>query len=277
MTRENLLVRVLNSCETMANASVVCTDKTGTLTQNEMTVVAGTIGSNLVIVRDLAQNPQRASFDIAEDDEKPSTAHHDRLAVELRHLNDVIPAPLCSLLTDSIALNSTAFEDADATTGSPVFVGSKTETALLTMARDLDWANYKAVRDAAETLQVFPFSSERKAMGVVVRLPGGRARLYVKGASEILLAACTRQVLLENDASDVETVLIDEEARMSVHRAIIAYASQTLRTIAIGYRDFDSWPPMDQEQGDEVKCFHLSVVYEVVLTPLIGHLFRTRV
>ena len=44
MTKENLLVRVLGSCETMANASVICTDKTGTLTQNVMTVVAGSVG-----------------------------------------------------------------------------------------------------------------------------------------------------------------------------------------------------------------------------------------
>ena len=51
MTQEKLLVRVLGSCETMANASVVCTDKTGTLTQNAMTVVAGSVGIYAKVVQ----------------------------------------------------------------------------------------------------------------------------------------------------------------------------------------------------------------------------------
>jgi P-type Ca2+ transporter type 2C len=53
MTKENLLVRVLGSCETMANASVICTDKTGTLTQNEITVIAGSIGIHAKFVQKL--------------------------------------------------------------------------------------------------------------------------------------------------------------------------------------------------------------------------------
>jgi Ca2+-transporting ATPase len=53
MTKENLLVRVLGSCETMANALVICTDKTGTLTQNEMTVIAGSIGIHAKFVQKL--------------------------------------------------------------------------------------------------------------------------------------------------------------------------------------------------------------------------------
>ena len=56
MTAENLLVRVSGSCETMANASVVCTDKTGTLPQNVMSVVAGSIGIHAKFVRNLGGN-----------------------------------------------------------------------------------------------------------------------------------------------------------------------------------------------------------------------------
>ena len=61
MTAENLLVRVLGSCETMANASVVCTDKTGTLTQNVMTVVAGSVGIRAKFVQKLEENSQRTN------------------------------------------------------------------------------------------------------------------------------------------------------------------------------------------------------------------------
>ena len=240
MTRENLLVRVLNSCETMANASVVCMDKTGTLTQNEMTVVAGTLGSDVVFVRDLAQHPERATshdnIDL-EDCEKASPEHQEHLAVELRTINASLPPFLCELVNNAIAINSTAFEDKDAATGATVFVGSKTETALLSMARDLGWANYKSVRDAAETLQVFPFSSERKAMGAIVRLPDGRARLYVKGVNEVLSTLCTRCVRVTSGAVNIGTAALADADRDFLSRAITAYASQTLRTIADTYRD----------------------------------------
>jgi Ca2+-transporting ATPase len=57
MAKENLLVYVLGSCETMANASVICTDKTSTLSQNEMTVIAGSIGIHTKFVWKLGENP----------------------------------------------------------------------------------------------------------------------------------------------------------------------------------------------------------------------------
>jgi P-type Ca2+ transporter type 2C len=60
MAKENLLVHVLGSCETMANASVICTDKIGTLNQNEMTVVAGSIGIHTKFIWKLDENPASA-------------------------------------------------------------------------------------------------------------------------------------------------------------------------------------------------------------------------
>ncbi|KAG2737482.1 calcium ATPase [Suillus brevipes Sb2] len=97
MTKENLLVRVLGSCETMANSSIICTDKTGTLTRNVISVVA---------------SPHRSSG-----------------SNTLR--------PLLSLFNAAIAVNSTAYEDEEKETGKRVFVGSKTETALLNFAKEL--------------------------------------------------------------------------------------------------------------------------------------------
>ncbi|KAH9910294.1 putative calcium ATPase [Epithele typhae] len=204
-----------------------------------MTVVAGTIGGDLAFVRDLAQNPERAT--------------PDATPIELRCLSGALPPPLRALLNNAIAINCTAFEDADANTGVSVFVGSKTETALLAMARDSRWPGYKAVREAAEALQVFPFPSERKAMGVVVRLPGGRARLYVKGASEVLVAACARQVVV-TERENVVTKVTDEDDRARILESITSYASQTLHTIAVCYRDLDDWSP----KADEVSWTDLA-------------------
>ncbi|KAI0033543.1 hypothetical protein K488DRAFT_47506 [Vararia minispora EC-137] len=244
MTYENLLVRVLGSCETMANATVVCTDKTGTLTQNDMAVVAGVVGLHSKFVRDLKQNPTRANL-------IPSESR----ALELADLNAVLDPSLRALLNDSIAINSTAFEDVDPDTGIPAFVGNKTETALLKMARDLGWRDYKAVREAAEVLQVIPFSSERKAMGVVVRLPGGRARFFLKGASEILAALCVRYAAsrgVSQDTPEIATEVLSASDRDGILDDITLYASQTLRTITLCYRDFKSWPPIDALADNEV-------------------------
>jgi P-type Ca2+ transporter type 2C len=73
----------------------------------------------------------------------------------------------------AIAVNSTAFEDINPQIGQPVFIGSKTDTALLKFAKELGWADYKKTRDAAAVVQMIPFSSERKAMGIVAKLVDG--------------------------------------------------------------------------------------------------------
>ncbi|KAH9052974.1 calcium-translocating P-type ATPase [Lactarius deliciosus] len=228
MTKENLLVRVLGSCETMANASVICTDKTGTLTQNEMTVVAGSVGVHAKFVRRLEENRGRTGGEV----------------------RNVLSHPLKDLFNAAIAINSTAFEDVDPDSGAPVFIGSKTETALLAFAKELGWPNYKDTRDSAVVIQMVPFSSDRKSMGCVVRLPDGSHRLYIKGASEVLARKCTRHVVAYRDSANkalgsnqVETMPIGEMEEDNISRTITFYASQALRTIALCYRDFPHWPP----------------------------------
>jgi Ca2+-transporting ATPase len=254
MTKERLLVRVLGSCETMANASVVCTDKTGTLTQNEMTVVAGSVGVHAKFVRGLAENAARTNADDV------ARKHAQDFSVEQARLNDVLSPALQTLLNDSVAVNSTAFEDTDPDTGVRAFVGSKTETALLKLAQELQWADWRATRAAANVLQMIPFASARKAMGVVVRRGKG-ARLYLKGASEILAVRCTTHVVVRPPGADgppvgdaVETAPLGELEADNVNRTIIFYANQTLRTIALCYRDFDVWPPPNVHFTDETMA-----------------------
>ncbi|CAE6427411.1 unnamed protein product [Rhizoctonia solani] len=254
MTKERLLVRVLGSCETMANASVVCTDKTGTLTQNVMSVVAGSVGIHCKFVQRLSENEGRQNVDrVLEDQEVGSRRnrdHKDDFPLEMAELNEVVREPLRSLFNEALAINSTAFEDKNHETGELEFVGSKTETALLRFAKDLKWAPYQQTRGKADIVQMIPFSSERKAMGVVVRIPSGGYRLYLKGASEIVTALCTRHVVVHRpgspittDTNIIETAPITELEEENISRTIIFYANQMLRTLAIAYRDFESWPP----------------------------------
>ncbi|KAF8591205.1 calcium-translocating P-type ATPase [Ramaria rubella] len=249
MTKEKLLVRVLGSCETMANASVVCTDKTGTLTQNVMSVVAGSIGIHCKFVHRLEENEARTN---AQDQNEIERKHAQDFSIDQSELNLVLKTtPLKNLLNEAIAINSTAFEDPNPETGKIEFVGSKTETALLRLAQELNFQDYKRTREDAEVVQMIPFSSERKAMGVVVRVANGKWRMYLKGASEILTKLCTSHVVVHppneespvDELEHVKTNEIDDLARDNMSRTIIFYANQTLRTIALCYREFDSWPP----------------------------------
>jgi Ca2+-transporting ATPase len=224
----------------MGNASVICADKTGTLTQNEMTVVAGSIGVHAKFVRKSNNNCERTS--------NGGTNARD-FAVDLSNLDSAVTPRLAKLVNDAIAVNSTAFEDVNLESGAAVFIGSKTETALLEFAKELGWASYKVTREAANVIQMIPFSSDRKSMGCVVQFPDGNHRLYIKGASEILTRKCTRYVVVPCDAANsapsgkVETAPIGESEEDDISRTISSYASQTLHTVALCYRDFSHWPP----------------------------------
>jgi Ca2+-transporting ATPase len=263
MTRQNLLVRVLGSCETMANATVVCTDKTGTLTQNVMTVVAGSLGVKGKFVRNLSENGARTNAGEADNT-------RDDFSFDMAEFNQVASPELQTLLNEAICINSTAFEDKNEK-GELEFVGSKTETALLRFAKDLDWADYKKVRDGAEVVQMIPFSSELKAMGVVVK-HGNKYRLYTKGASEILTKNCSTHVVVNHTRSGDElgTTEFNEDTRENISRTIIFYANQSLRTLAMCYRDFESWPPKNVESNDAGEVPFEAISSDLTLIAVTG-------
>ncbi|KAL2172154.1 hypothetical protein VTG60DRAFT_155 [Thermothelomyces hinnuleus] len=224
MLKDNNLVRHLKACEVMGNATTICSDKTGTLTQNKMQVVAGTIGTT-----------HRFGATTA-----PGDPVSPEKEVGIRELVSTLSPEVKDLVLKSIALNSTAFEgEAE---GERTFIGSKTETALLILAREhLAMGPVSEERANAKTLHLIPFDSGRKCMGVVVQLENGKARLYVKGASEIMLEKCT-QVLRDPSSGLASTTLTDDN-RETIKKLIETYARNSLRTIGIIYRDFDRWPP----------------------------------
>ncbi|MBD5203428.1 MAG: calcium-translocating P-type ATPase, PMCA-type [Bacteroidales bacterium] len=152
MLRTNNLVRKMHACETMGATTVICTDKTGTLTENQMRV-------------------DQTSFYGLKD---------QRLAADV----------LSDLVAEGIAANSTAQLDLE-NPERPTVLGNPTEGALLLWLRS-QGKDYRELKNRIERLGEIPFSTERKYMASVVRNADGRKMLYVKGAPEIVFGLCVR-------------------------------------------------------------------------------------
>lgn len=266
MTKDNNLVRVLRACETMGNATTICSDKTGTLTQNKMTVVATTLGKSISFGGTDAplEEPQGG-----EEKDQHSLTESSIRNVPLEEFSKGLGQTVKDLLIQANAVNSTAFEgDQD---GEQTYIGSKTEVALLVFTRDqLGAPPVAEVRSNSEIVQQVPFDSALKYMATVVKLSNGKYRAYVKGASEILLKQCT-QVLAEPESEELTTVELTDELRKDFDSTITSYAGQTLRTISSSYRDFDSWPPAEAVSKEDSQSADFNKIHSnMTLVSIFG-------
>ncbi|KAI1971670.1 plasma membrane calcium [Ophidiomyces ophidiicola] len=240
MVKENNLVRILRACETMGNATVICSDKTGTLTQNKMTVVAATLGIN-------------HSLDGTTDQDGSGPSTMSKKLAE-------VSSSVRDLVVKAIALNSTAFEGEE--NGQRTFIGSKTEVAMLQLAHDHLGMKLAEERANSDVVQLVPFDSARKCMGVVLRQHDGTYRLHVKGAAEMMLAKASKIIAnLPQDSFSQDS--LPEDAKNTVLDLINSYSQRSLRTIGMVYKDFEAWPPhgaktMEDDKGmaDFDDIFH---------------------
>jgi len=233
--KDKILLQVPDACESMAAVTDLCLDMTGIITQDRMTVTCGLVGTG-------------TKFALRHDSKSVEYVVDDVLMSEIEHpvgatLNTYLGPPLQHLLSDTFALTSGAVQGNDPVDGQTVFYGSARETALLRFSKQLGWPDVQSVRNAAQELEVIPFTSERMASGAFVTVEDGRRRLYLKGASEVLLKRCTRYVI--PDANKVTTHKLDSLSKTIIRHLLDSYAEQGLRTLALCYRDFDSWPQKD--------------------------------
>ncbi|KAF9253339.1 hypothetical protein CBS147339_200 [Penicillium roqueforti] len=229
MMRDHNLVRQLRACETMGQATDICSDKTGTLTQNQMTVVSGFFGVT-------SQFTDRVSSpDILDEESTLSVAKC------MNHLS----SQSRSLLRQSIAINSTAIESRYG--GGRQFLGSQTEAALLRFSQDyLELGQLEFDRASEEVVDVLPFDASRKYMITVVKMANGVYRSYVKGAPEILIEKCVATIA--QPMQGLSTAPITEYGIEQIRQTIAQYASRSLRTIAICFRDVEELPSRDEEE-----------------------------
>ncbi|KAI8332005.1 hypothetical protein BD560DRAFT_415475 [Blakeslea trispora] len=215
MLKDNNLVRVLASCETMGNATTICSDKTGTLTQNKMEIVAGTFGSSFRFLKD------------------PPGSRTDLINIE--QVKDNLPDPIRNFINQAFAVNSSVFQNADVVN---TIVGNKTETAMLNFAQEhLKSESFEALRD------LWPVVTCSESSAYIYRM-------HIKGASELLLNLCSHIVsihdpsYLQDDTNSyniaVRSMTQDNHERML--KVVQSYATRCLRTLALCYKDFETWP-----------------------------------
>ncbi|KAM9671931.1 plasma membrane calcium-transporting ATPase 1 isoform 2-T11 [Trichechus inunguis] len=211
MMKDNNLVRHLDACETMGNATAICSDKTGTLTMNRMTVVQAYINEK----------------------------HYKKIPEP-----EAIPPNILSYLVTGISVNcayTSKILPPEKEGGLPRHVGNKTECALLGLLLDLK-RDYQDVRNEIpeEALyKVYTFNSVRKSMSTVLKNSDGSFRIFSKGASEIILKKCFKILSTNGEAK----VFRPRDRDDIIKTVIEPMASEGLRTMCLAFRDFPAGEP----------------------------------
>ncbi|MBI3864233.1 MAG: cation-translocating P-type ATPase [Planctomycetia bacterium] len=220
LARRHALIRKLPSVETLGAVTVICTDKTGTLTQNEMTVREVIVGANRYSVSGVGFNAN-GEFRRSRDESLPESALS-------AGLGDETAGDLRRALTIGALCNNARVERPPAGTGAWQVSGDPTEAALIFAARKYGLDADPSLR---QLLHEMPFDSDRKTMSVVLRGSEGAVELYSKGAPEVLVGKCSRERI------EGRVVPFTAERRNEVLRTAAEMASRALRVLALAYCD----------------------------------------
>lgn len=232
MQKDKNLVKHLDACETMGSATIVCSDKTGTLTKNRMTVMRAFLGNQSF--RPKGQVGVGLSlFGITESELLRFTLLPDgRRKVVL----PASPEPLISLIAEGVSVNSTADIKWDPAVRLWSQIGNKTECALLQFISEfkVDYAQIR-LEKKVYLVQAIPFNSTNKQSAAILRNPAdGGYQVHIKGASEVVVGRCTS--VMTRDGGTRELSL---EQRKIVLDQISEYANLAMRTIAIAYKSIN--------------------------------------
>ncbi len=214
MSKENALVKKMIACETIGCVNIICSDKTGTLTENRMTVQKIYTGGELI-------DPEQ--------------------------LKD-------EMLLKNYCINSNAnISEED---GGWSFIGNPTEGSLLAAAAKAG-VDYQELRQAADIVRVFPFSSQNKDMSTIVR-ENGKEILYVKGNPEKIISLCTG---------------ISEEEKEKNFHLMEEFQNKAGRLLAFAHKELEG--QYNDEEQDEVEQGLIYDGFVVISDPLSPDVYES--
>lgn len=213
MVKRNALVRKLPSVETLGSVTVVCSDKTGTLTRNEMTVREIVTGGKRFQVTGGGYAPHG----------KFQRSDESNSEISPRNEPDLI-----QVLTTGTRCNNAAVSPLGDDTDSWQVIGDPTEGALIVAALK---AGIETREREHHVLYEIPFDSERKAMSIVLRGPDGSQTMYSKGAPEVILGKCKSELR----GGTIEP--LTDDRREQIMQWNSEMAARALRVLALAFRD----------------------------------------
>ncbi len=235
MARRRAIVKKLSSVETLGSASVICSDKTGTLTKNEMTIQKVVTASGEVDVTGEGYRPE------------------GELLVDGRALDDpLLLEEVRSVLVGGSLTNDAVLRHED---GSWTIQGDPTEAAFLVAE-----AKVQGLRESRESrferVGEIPFTSERKLMSTLQSDLEGDLGLAVvtKGAPDVLLARCT------DERVGREARPLSDDRRRQILATVDRLADLALRTLAVAYRPVPQEPPPPADEALERELVYLGLV-----------------
>ncbi len=217
MSRRHALVRKLPAVETLGSTTVICTDKTGTLTAGEMTVRSFYVAGQ--------------SYDVTGEGYGPDgEVRFEGKKAEAEHV-----APLLELATILLGCNNAHLVQEE---GEWKVIGDPTEGALLAAAPKAG-GNLERIETELAKHHEIPFDSDRKRSTVIRKMPDGKLRAFINGAPDVLLERCT------SIYTNTGVRPVTDEDRQSIVAQNSAMAEQALRVLGSAYRDLDNASPTD--------------------------------
>ncbi len=232
LARKNAIMKQLSSVETLGSTTVIVSDKTGTLTKNEMTVQTLITPGLHLDVDGSGYQPEGKIYEKATKNSHTGCVETDIIAL------------VCTLCNNAKLISNKE-------TNQWSILGDPTEAALLTLAEKLGLTQDKALSNT-EIIHELPFDSGRKRMSVIIQ-KDGRRMLLVKGAPDMILQVCTE---ISSDGS-VDT--LSEHEHEKILKANEESAKKALRMIAFAYKDLG--PSSDANEKYTIKETEKDLIY----------------
>lgn len=228
LSKKNAIIRQLSSVETLGATTVICTDKTGTLTKNEMTVTEALVDDFYIHFDGIGYVP-KGNFKIFTNKEDEVEMNKSELTNEFSRKNNTVSNALKWFgLCAELCNNSSLVEKNQKYS----MLGDPTEGGLLTMSQKLSSENSEATKSQLEEVMELPFDSERKMMSkIFVDKKSGKYFIFCKGAPENIIGICDQRLHSGRMAiltKDIKTNLLAENEKFN---------AAALRTIGMAYKE----------------------------------------